>query len=68
MGLLATPKERSQEIKPMAQKTFIHRSGVYLICNNANGKVYVGSSTRSVHRRLVGHKKALLMGKHGNKH
>lgn len=46
----------------------IHCSGVYLICCCSSSKVYVGSSTRSVYRRLRGHKKDLQVKSHKNKH
>ena len=42
-------------------------SGVYLITNLENGKVYVGSSVNTT-RRLNGHKAVIKLHKHPNKH
>jgi len=42
-------------------------SGVYIILNTANGKVYVGSST-NVSVRLRNHRRHLIEGTHGNLH
>lgn len=43
------------------------RSGVYIITNKVNGKIYVGSSL-NVTIRLRAHKNALLRNDHENKH
>lgn len=43
-------------------------SGVYLIRNKSNGKVYVGSAAISLSFRIGQHRKALRLGKHNNKH
>lgn len=45
----------------------IIKSGVYLIINRFNSKVYVGSSI-NVKRRLSKHKSNLIRGKHENNH
>lgn len=42
-------------------------SGIYLIANQENGKVYIGSS-KDIERRFKEHKKALKSGTHHNKH
>ena len=60
---LAVPNEtprRSLEGTPVT-------SGVYVILNTANGKCYVGSSV-NVRTRLLGHRKRLEKGSHGNRH
>lgn len=44
------------------------KSGVYLIRNKVNEKVYVGSSAKSVKGRIAGHRKELRNGYHGNRH
>lgn len=43
------------------------KSGVYLITNKVNGKVYVGSS-KDVARRIKRHKYLLTNGRHDNEH
>jgi group I intron endonuclease len=42
-------------------------SGIYLITNQVNGKVYVGSSG-NCHVRICGHKYGIRTGTHGNKY
>jgi group I intron endonuclease len=42
--------------------------GVYKITNISNGKFYIGSSRRSIERRLAIHKSKLKANNHGNKH
>lgn len=44
------------------------RSGVYMIKNRRNNKLYVGSSTICVTARMNGHRKLLRDGKHRNRH
>lgn len=43
-------------------------TGVYVITNTVNGKVYVGSAAFSLRARLRDHKSLLRRGVHGNKH
>jgi group I intron endonuclease len=44
------------------------KTGVYLIRNLINGKVYVGSASVSLTKRLWTHRRFLLAGTHHNKH
>ncbi len=44
------------------------KSGVYLIRNRANGKVYVGSSCRDIARRWGVHVRQLIAGVHHSRH
>lgn len=43
-------------------------TGVYLILNLLNDKVYVGSTGESLSRRIRDHAKSLREGTHGNRH
>ena len=42
-------------------------SGIYMIRNVINGKIYIGS-TINLKKRILAHKNLLSSGKHGNKH
>lgn len=42
------------------------KSGVYTITNTINGKIYVGSSTSNIYRRLIQHKVDLKRNIHRN--
>ena len=44
------------------------KTGIYAIINKINGKVYIGSTTKSFKSRWNGHKKELLYKKHINSH
>jgi group I intron endonuclease len=44
------------------------KTGIYLIRNTLNNKVYVGSTKRSFHCRKTRHLNALLRNTHGNEH
>ncbi len=44
----------------------MHAPGVYKITNKNNGKVYVGSTAKSIHDRWVCHKSMLLLRRHSN--
>ncbi len=46
----------------------IHKTGVYIILNLVNDKVYIGSAARSFQHRWKGHRVDLRRGKHHNKH
>lgn len=46
----------------------IKDTGVYSIVNRVNGRVYVGSSSRSVCGRCKGHRESLLEGRHRNRY
>lgn len=52
---------------PIANRTR-WKTGVYLITNTTNGKVYVGSSTAGITDRIRKHKNLLKNGKHSNPH
>jgi len=43
-------------------------SGVYIIINIITNKYYIGSSTKSIYRRLQHHKASLIRGNHHNSH
>lgn len=43
-------------------------SGIYIIANNVNGKVYVGKTVRNIKARWSEHKATLTSGKHHNTH
>jgi group I intron endonuclease len=44
------------------------KSGVYIITNTVNGKVYIGSAAESIDRRLYAHRYMLDAGTHPNIH
>lgn len=44
------------------------KSGVYIITNLANGKIYIGSAANSLAQRLHNHKYKLSKNKHENEH
>jgi group I intron endonuclease len=45
-----------------------YATGVYCWLNRVNGKRYVGSSARSLLRRLRGRRQSLILGKHNNRY
>lgn len=44
------------------------KSGVYLITNTVNGKVYVGSAAKSIKLRWIRHRRLLRAKEHSNRH
>jgi len=48
-------------------KTYF-RTGVYAIRNRKNGKLYIGSTGKSLSGRIKGHRKGLNSGEHGNRY
>lgn len=42
--------------------------GIYLITNNISGKIYIGSTSRNLRKRIKEHIRYLERGKHHNKH
>ncbi len=44
----------------------VKSAGVYLITNTTNGKIYVGSASKSIIKRLRWHRSELRSNKHGN--
>lgn len=46
----------------------VRRTGVYRITNVVNGKVYVGSASFCLERRMSGHRNSLANGAHHNRH
>lgn len=44
------------------------KSAIYLITNEVNGKMYVGSTVRNLYHRLSCHRNELRRGVHGNPH
>ncbi len=52
---------------PVANRSKL-KSGVYLITNTVNGKVYVGSAAKNIKCRWINHRKSLRGGRHSNAH
>ena len=51
----------------MANKSISHTSGIYIVVNIKNGKVYIGKA-KDLHRRWNDHKRMLNEGSHFNRH
>lgn len=51
----------------MANKSISHTSGIYIVVNIKNGKVYIGKAN-DLHRRWNDHKRMLNEGLHFNRH
>lgn len=46
----------------------LKKTGVYIIINKKSNKFYIGSTTESIHKRLLHHLNTLKKGKHKNPH
>ena len=60
--------ERTMPMSPKTKAEQQWKSGVYIIRNTVNGKVYVGSAARSTKRRWIDHRMTLRGNRHRNRH